>query len=435
MSAAPQKFSTLGQAQAAAQAQEDRLNGQAAFGNSQSAFSNPQAAFGNSQAIFANSQPSFVSQSASRTVGFGDASDQEIAEIRAGTYKETFDNNPEYNFRYKVADDTEQTYMAREEQRAGDTVTGSYQYVDPLGSLIVVNYSAGPGGYQETREVKPNFVTIKARPVRTQDQQTSRPSRPFTSAQRPQSNIVSQIVAQIQPLVSQTVTSTVGSNFGTPRFSSRPVAGGRTVTIRTRPGRTQFRQRTGRLQTDRPADEQTVSSNSSAQKVDAQKLDAQSQGAERQEAQSLEDQRLDDKRLEAQRLEDQRLESQRLEAQRLEGQRLEAQRLEAQGLEAQVLEDQRLEEQRLEEQRLEAETQDAKRQEAQKQQAASQAQLTAPAEAGSLKAQGTSSNKIIPGPNAPVLVASGSSLDLSSLFGQGGAYNVRFNTPDFNIEY
>ena len=263
MSAAPQQFSTLAQAQEAAQAQEDRLNGQAAFGNSQ-------LAFGNSQATFANSQPRAVSQSTSQQDGFGDASDQEIAEIRAGTYQETTDNNPEYNFRYKVADETEQTYMAMEEQRAGDTVTGSYQYVDPLGSLIVVNYSAGPGGYQETREVKPNFVTIKARPVRTQVQQTvssvnsaqrletqrlqaqrqqaqrqeaqrreaARKAQAQAQANRlnaqtasrpSQSDIVSQIVAQIQPLVSQTVTSAVGISSGAPRFSSRPAAGGRTV--------------------------------------------------------------------------------------------------------------------------------------------------------------------------------------------------------------
>merc|ERR550532_760634 len=55
-----------------------------------------------------------------------------------------------------------------DEERAGDTVSGTYSYVDPLGSLIVVTYTAGPMGYQETREVKENFVTIRARPARTQ---------------------------------------------------------------------------------------------------------------------------------------------------------------------------------------------------------------------------------------------------------------------------
>ena len=36
-------------------------------------------------------------------VGFGDATPQEIAEIRAGTYGEMFDENPQYNFNYKVS--------------------------------------------------------------------------------------------------------------------------------------------------------------------------------------------------------------------------------------------------------------------------------------------------------------------------------------------
>merc|ERR1711953_809140 len=105
-------------------------------------------------------------------VGFGDASDQEIAEIRAGSYLETVDDNPQYNFQYKVADDDQQTYIAMDEERAGDTVTGTYSYVDPLGSLIVVTYTAGPMGYQETREVQEGFVTIRARPARTQSTQS-----------------------------------------------------------------------------------------------------------------------------------------------------------------------------------------------------------------------------------------------------------------------
>ena len=37
-----------------------------------------------------------------QVVGFGDATAQEIAEIRAGTYGEMFDDNPQYNFNYKV---------------------------------------------------------------------------------------------------------------------------------------------------------------------------------------------------------------------------------------------------------------------------------------------------------------------------------------------
>merc|ERR550532_3156001 len=84
--------------------------------------------------------------------GFGDATPEEIAEIRAGTYGEMFDENPKYAFDFKVADDVEQTYIAQQETRDSDIVTGSYSYVDPYGSLITVNYEAGPMGYTEIRE-------------------------------------------------------------------------------------------------------------------------------------------------------------------------------------------------------------------------------------------------------------------------------------------
>merc|ERR1712128_70899 len=97
--------------------------------------------------------------------GFGDATDAEIAEIRGGTYLEGFDENPQYNFNYKVADDLEQTYIAKDEAREGENVRGSYSYVDPLGSLITVTYTAGPEGYQETREIQENFIAINQRPV------------------------------------------------------------------------------------------------------------------------------------------------------------------------------------------------------------------------------------------------------------------------------
>merc|ERR1711892_592376 len=97
--------------------------------------------------------------------GFGDATDAEIAEIRGGTYLEGFDENPQYNFNYKVADDLEQTYISRDEARDGENVSGSYSYVDPLGSLITVTYTAGSEGYQETREIQEFFVNINPIPT------------------------------------------------------------------------------------------------------------------------------------------------------------------------------------------------------------------------------------------------------------------------------
>ena len=43
-----------------------------------------------------------------------------------------FDENPVYNYKYKVADSEEQTYVSMEEGRQDGVVTGSYSYVDPL---------------------------------------------------------------------------------------------------------------------------------------------------------------------------------------------------------------------------------------------------------------------------------------------------------------
>merc|ERR1711994_582379 len=105
--------------------------------------------------------------------GFGDASPDEIAQIRAGTFLEAFEDNPKYSFNYKVADDVEQTYMAMEEDRDGEQVTGSYQYVDPFGSLIIVRYTAGAMGYSETREVRQGFVRINPRPQKLSSASTA----------------------------------------------------------------------------------------------------------------------------------------------------------------------------------------------------------------------------------------------------------------------
>merc|ERR1712106_1177363 len=72
-----------------------------------------------------------------------------------------------YNYNYKVADDTKQTYMSMSEEREDNVVTGSYSYVDPEGSLITVIYTAGAMGYTEERKVQPGFVQIRpvVRPI------------------------------------------------------------------------------------------------------------------------------------------------------------------------------------------------------------------------------------------------------------------------------
>merc|ERR1712106_1186787 len=99
--------------------------------------------------------------------GFGSTTDEEIAQIRGGTYGEMYVENPTYNYNYKVADDTKQTYMSMSEEREYNVVTGSYSYVDPEGSLITVTYTAGAMGYTEEKKVQPGFVQIKpvVRPI------------------------------------------------------------------------------------------------------------------------------------------------------------------------------------------------------------------------------------------------------------------------------
>merc|ERR1719348_2538377 len=70
----------------------------------------------------------------------------------------------QYDFTYKVSDDERQTYIARQENRNGDDVTGSYNFIDPTGALVTVNYEAGPMGYSETRDVEKGAVQMREIP-------------------------------------------------------------------------------------------------------------------------------------------------------------------------------------------------------------------------------------------------------------------------------
>lgn len=45
-----------------------------------------------------------------------------------------------YSFDFSVADEESQVYHARQEESDGQTVVGSYSYVDPTGALIIVSY-------------------------------------------------------------------------------------------------------------------------------------------------------------------------------------------------------------------------------------------------------------------------------------------------------
>ena len=127
-----------------------------------------------------------------------------------------------YTYSYQVSDDPEQTYIQKEESRDGDEVTGSYQYVDPLGQLIKVTYVAGPMGYTEEREVIPNFVTINERPaadavsVVSTSTSSSNSFRSSTSAAAPAVSsvrtVTQQAAAPARSAVQETVTTRTSDN-------------------------------------------------------------------------------------------------------------------------------------------------------------------------------------------------------------------------------
>ena len=132
--------------------------------------------------------------------------------------------NPQYQFKYQVSDESAQTYIAHDEQRDGAAVSGQYSYVDPLGSLIIVKYTADDNGYQETREVQQGFVSIRARPAKKEvivaaPKPAPRPA-PVPRRQS-DSNLVAQIISQLTPFIKTTVADSLGSRQ---RTTSRVVA-------------------------------------------------------------------------------------------------------------------------------------------------------------------------------------------------------------------
>jgi len=155
------------------------------------------------------------------------------------------DGPAEYNFEYKVADDEQQNYIARQESRDGDTVTGSYNYVNPAGTLVTVNYEAGPDGFkQETSEQK-GAVEMRNVPVGWDgplagvDDAGSVSSGVSASRQSSsslsQSDLIAKILATLQPRITSAVQSAVGQT-STVRVAPRPVAvAPRPITFPSRP--------------------------------------------------------------------------------------------------------------------------------------------------------------------------------------------------------
>jgi len=124
-----------------------------------------------------------------------------------------------YNFEYKVAAKEEDTYISQNEQRDGDNVQGSYSYVDPEGSLITVNYEAGPMGYSATTDKQEGFVTVKERKASGSSKassrgssSSSRTSSSSASSSVNSADLIARIVASLQPQIQSAVSSALSSS-------------------------------------------------------------------------------------------------------------------------------------------------------------------------------------------------------------------------------
>merc|ERR1712212_1449390 len=150
----------------------------------------------------------------------------------ANREEEYADGPAQYNFEYKVADDEAQNYIARQESRDGDTVTGSYNYVNPAGTLVTVNYEAGPEGFkQETSEQK-GAVEMRNVPVGWDGPLagvddagvSSGVSASRQSSSLSQSDLIAKILATLQPRITSAVQSAVGqTSTRTVAVAPRPI--------------------------------------------------------------------------------------------------------------------------------------------------------------------------------------------------------------------
>ncbi len=157
-----------------------------------------------------------------------------------------------------MADDDEQTYLAHNENRDGDQVTGQYSYVDANGALVTVTYQAGPGGYTEERNIQDGFVQIRARPQRPVQPAAPvvvqpvrvpapapRPAPRPTAAPRPvqvvasndDSDLVARIIAQLTPFIRDTVSSSLqsGQQASAPAAPAQPVPVARAIAVAPAP--------------------------------------------------------------------------------------------------------------------------------------------------------------------------------------------------------
>merc|ERR1712177_176681 len=144
------------------------------------------------------------------------------ASLATGDTQEENYGPAQYDFTYEVSDDEKQAYIAQTESRNGDDVTGSYNFIDPTGALVTVNYEAGPMGYSETRDVEKGAVQMREIPgawtgplAGVDDVQTTGAAvaaRKPSSGNLSQADIIAQIIAALEPKIDSAVASAVGAS-------------------------------------------------------------------------------------------------------------------------------------------------------------------------------------------------------------------------------
>jgi len=131
-----------------------------------------------------------------------------------------------YNFGYKVADEESQAYINHQESREGNDVTGSYNYVNPAGALVTVNYEAGVDGFSQTRDVEQGAVQMRnipgawTGPLADVDEvapvSNNRASvSSSSSSQLSQEALTSQILSTIQPKITSAVQGAISASSKT----------------------------------------------------------------------------------------------------------------------------------------------------------------------------------------------------------------------------
>merc|ERR1711863_90841 len=134
-----------------------------------------------------------------------------------------------YNFGYKVVDEESQAYINHQESREGNDVTGTYNYVNPAGALVTVNYEAGIDGFSQTRDVEQGAVQMRnipgawtgplagvdepASPTSVSNRgRVSSSSSSSSSSQLSQDALIAQILSSIQPKITSAVQGAISSS-------------------------------------------------------------------------------------------------------------------------------------------------------------------------------------------------------------------------------